>query len=99
MFVGLLKHPQSRLESEWHPRVPWPRYSRKLTQFMLTVVARDEDPITPLSSESTLEISLTDENDNPPQFVQATYSFDVVEEALNAVVGTVSATLLFSKLC
>jgi len=51
-----------------------------------------KDPITPLSSESTLEISLTDENDNPPQFVQATYSFDVVEEALNAVVGTVSAT-------
>jgi len=27
MFVGLLKRPKSRLESEWHPRVPWPRYS------------------------------------------------------------------------
>jgi len=31
MFVGLLKRLKSRLESEWHPRVPWPRYSRKLT--------------------------------------------------------------------
>ena len=60
-------------------------------QFTLTVIATDEDPITPLSSESTLEISLTDENDNPPQFTQDAYSFDVVEEALNAVVGTVSA--------
>ena len=29
--VGLLKRPKSRLESEQHPRVPWPRYSRKLT--------------------------------------------------------------------
>jgi len=31
MFVGLLKHPKNRLESEQHPRVPWSRYSRKLT--------------------------------------------------------------------
>jgi len=31
MFVRLLKHPKSRLDSERHPRVPWPRYSRKLT--------------------------------------------------------------------
>jgi len=31
MLVGLLKCPKDRLESEWHPRVPWPRYSRKLT--------------------------------------------------------------------
>ena len=29
--VELLKCLKSRLESEWHPRVPWPRYSRKLT--------------------------------------------------------------------
>lgn len=60
-------------------------------QFLRTVVATDQDPITQLSSESTLEISLTDVNDNPPQFTQAAYSFDVVEEALNAVVGTVRA--------
>jgi len=30
VFVGLLKGPKSRLESGWHPRVPWPRYSGKL---------------------------------------------------------------------
>jgi len=24
MFVGLLKHPKGSIESEWHPRVPWP---------------------------------------------------------------------------
>jgi len=30
MFVGLLKCPKSRLESERHPRVPWPRYSKKV---------------------------------------------------------------------
>ena len=29
--MGLLKFLKSRLESEWHPRVPWPRYSRELT--------------------------------------------------------------------
>jgi len=28
MFVGLLKCPKSRLESELHPRVPWPRYCK-----------------------------------------------------------------------
>ena len=28
MFVKLLKHQESRLGSEWHPGVPWPRYSR-----------------------------------------------------------------------
>jgi len=28
--VGLLKFPNSRLESEQHRRVPWPRYCRKL---------------------------------------------------------------------
>ena len=30
-FVRLLRHLKSRLESECHPRVPWPRYSRKLS--------------------------------------------------------------------
>lgn len=59
--------------------------------FLLTVIATDQDPIMQLSSETTLEISLTDVNDNPPQFTQAAYTFDVVEEALNAIVGTVRA--------
>jgi len=31
MFVVLLKSLKSRLESEWHPKVPLPRYSRKMT--------------------------------------------------------------------
>ena len=31
VYVGLLKHPKNRLERKRHPRVPWPRYSRKLT--------------------------------------------------------------------
>jgi len=31
MCVGLLNHLKSRLESEQHPSVSWPRYSRKLT--------------------------------------------------------------------
>jgi len=31
VFVGVLKRPKSRLESERHPKVPWPRYSRKWT--------------------------------------------------------------------
>ena len=31
MFVGLLKHLMSRLESEQNPGVPCPQYSRRLT--------------------------------------------------------------------
>ena len=61
-------------------------------EFILTVVATDTDPITQLSSEVTLVVTLTDTNDNPPQFIESTYSFDVLEEFLNAPVGTVEAT-------
>ena len=39
MFVGLLKLLKSRLESEWYSRVPWQRYSRKLT-FQHSILAR-----------------------------------------------------------
>lgn len=60
-------------------------------QFEVTVVATDTDPITRLSSEVSLVIGLTDANDNPPVFEQSTYTFEVVEEALQAPVGTVRA--------
>jgi len=29
--VGLLKCPKASLEVAWYPRVPWPRYSRKVS--------------------------------------------------------------------
>ena len=59
--------------------------------FRLTVVATDTDPISPRSSDATLVISLTNANDNPPVFTEATYTFSVVEEATGAVVGTIAA--------
>ena len=31
MFGGLLKCPKASVEVAWDPRLPWPRYSRKLT--------------------------------------------------------------------
>jgi len=31
MFVGLLKCPKAIVEVAWDPRLPWPRFSRKLT--------------------------------------------------------------------
>jgi len=32
VFVGLLKCPKASLEVAWDPRVPRPRYSRKLAK-------------------------------------------------------------------
>lgn len=60
--------------------------------FRLTVVATDTDPISPRSSDATLVISLTNANDNPPVFTQTAYSFNVVEEATGAIVGSIAAT-------
>ena len=62
-----------------------------VADFELTVVATDQDPISPLSAEATLSVVLNNTNDNPPIFDPSSYTFEVPEEATGAVVGTVSA--------
>ena len=60
--------------------------------FRVTLIATDTDPIAPRSSSASLVISLTNANDNQPEFTQPQYTFSVVEESDGAVVGTVQAT-------
>ena len=60
--------------------------------FLLTVVASDDDPVSPRSSETPLRVSLTNTNDNPPLFTTPLYTFYVLEEATGAIVGSVKAT-------
>ena len=62
------------------------------TQFELTIVASDDDPISPLTSEATLTVTLININDNDPIFDQDSYGANVPENVENAVVVTVSAT-------
>ena len=57
----------------------------------VVIVATDENA-NPESSSATLTISLVDENDNFPIFDAASYSFSVIEEESNVVVGTIQAT-------
>lgn len=61
-------------------------------RFELIVVATDTDPISPRSTEADLVVSVTNVNDNPPQFTAASYTFTVNEEAANVEVGTLAAT-------
>ena len=66
--------------------------SQTQRRFELTVVARDTDPISPMSAEATLVINVENANDNAPQFTAAEYTFSVTEEVPNAIVGTIAAT-------
>ena len=61
------------------------------SEFTITIVANDIDPITSFSSEAELVVTLTDENDSPPVFSADQYEFQVVEELTSALVGTVTA--------
>ena len=64
-----------------------------MKEFVLTVGAVDSHPVNPLSAESTLTVTLTDMNDNPPVFEEAQYDFTVLEESDEFTpVGTVHAT-------
>ena len=60
--------------------------------FELSLVATDSHPVATRSSTSTLVVSLTNANDNAPVFTNPTFTFSVVEEATNALVGTLTAT-------
>ena len=62
------------------------------TDFELTIVASDDDTISPLTSEATLTITLININDNDPIFDQDSYGANVPENVENAVVVTVSAS-------
>ena len=61
------------------------------SEFTITIVANDADPITSFSSQAQLVITLTDENDSPPVFSADQYEFQVVEELTSAIVGSVTA--------
>ena len=61
-------------------------------RFELVVVARDTDPISPMSSQADLVINVNNANDNPPEFTSTSYTFTVTEEAANVEVGTLEAT-------
>ena len=60
--------------------------------FNLLVIATDNDPVSPRSSNATLIVYVINVNDNSPVFLQPNFTFSVVEEAAGAVVGTVLAT-------
>ena len=62
------------------------------TEFGLTIVASDGDPISPLTAEATLTIALTNVNDNDPEFDQESYESAVPENVEGADVITVSAS-------
>lgn len=62
------------------------------TSFVLTIVASDEDPFSPMSSEATLTITLTNINDNDPVFSEDVYEVNVPENVANAFVVTLGAT-------
>lgn len=58
----------------------------------VTVLASDSDPIARLTSSAQLVVELTNVNDNPPRFSAPTYTYEVPEESLQALVGFVAAT-------
>lgn len=60
--------------------------------FEVIIVASDEDPFQPLTSEATLTITLSNVNDNDPVFSLDTYSADVPENVENAFVLALVAT-------
>ena len=60
--------------------------------FELTIVASDQDPFSPLTSEATLTITLTNVNDNDPSFDPDSYDADVPENVEGAFVVTLTAT-------
>ncbi len=62
------------------------------TEIALTIFAIDDHPINSLSALAILVVGINDINDNAPRFTQDIYIFNVVEDELNADVGTVSAT-------
>lgn len=59
----------------------------------VTIVASDAHSSNPMSNSTTLSVSVTDVNDNPPTFTQnGVYNFSVVENDVGAMVGTVTAS-------
>ena len=62
------------------------------TSFVVTIVASDEDPFSPMSAEAMLTVTLTNTNDNNPVFTQDTYEANVPENVANAFVVALSAT-------
>lgn len=58
----------------------------------VTVLASDSDPITRLTSSAQLSVVLTNVNDNPPRFSAPSYTYQVPEESLQALVGSIAAT-------
>ena len=60
--------------------------------FTLTVAAADTDPVTPMTSQTALTITINNVNDNPPRFSLPMFEFGVNEAVPNAVVGTLTAT-------
>ncbi|XP_065195549.1 protocadherin Fat 4-like isoform X1 [Sycon ciliatum] len=59
-------------------------------QYTLQVTASDQSPTSPRTNSTTLTISVTDENDNPPVFAVNKYSQTLLE---SAIVGTTIAQL------
>ena len=61
-------------------------------RFDLVIIVADRDPISPMTSETTLAITVNNVNDNPPRFTARIYNFSVTEGVANVEVGTISAT-------
>ncbi|XP_015242385.1 PREDICTED: cadherin-2-like isoform X1 [Cyprinodon variegatus] len=66
----------------------------KVPQYTLIIKATDMEgnPMYGLSNTATAVISITDINDNPPEFVQDKFSGDVDENAVNVIVANLSVT-------
>ncbi len=60
--------------------------------FTVTVAAADTDPVSPMTSQTTVAISVNNINDNPPRFTAAIFNFSVTEAVPDAEVGTLTAT-------
>ncbi|XP_035670182.1 protocadherin Fat 4-like, partial [Branchiostoma floridae] len=61
--------------------------------FTFTVFAQDNGMPTSLNSTATVTVSVTDENDNPPEFNPSTYHVSILEQSpIGMVVAETSAT-------
>ena len=60
--------------------------------FTLQVAAADTDPVSPMTSQTTVTINVVNVNDNAPMFTSNIFNFSVTEAVPDAVVGTLTAT-------
>lgn len=67
------------------------------SEYHLRIFAKDGDTSSALTGTVSVTITVTDVNDNSPQFTQSTFNFSASEDAeINSFLGTVNATDLDS---